>query len=405
MIARAGTPAAKLFESGVKNTPASVAEAKNQYERWKATDPTDVRVDYAYALVLVEQHRYGDALAKLTPYLDSGRAELGDHCYKLWIQVQDRRYKAALADAVALSRRFPKQPAGRPERRYVEVAQFLGGLFGYLERARPDAVDAENLLRSKNDVLQGLGPQYLSAFDQVRQEVVTQVAGLQEELVGEREEIAKKATQKAKETLGRQADVLARHHDTIESSRTQLADAYQKLDVLRAQARSLQSERVRLGVRISALEAQYQEIAGLRSSTTVTDNRIPGINNRTVTTTTTTETLDFNRYLQSLPVANQLTLLYKQAFDIDRRILAMAAEMSEVSQTHERETSMVAESQELAKKAKRKAAAAEKELQRPPKRVTNGRIAQLNAQLVDFETYVPFPLEAEKQRVLGWFSK
>jgi hypothetical protein len=406
-LARAdGTPAARLFDAGVKNTPASVAEAKKQYERWKATDPSDVRVDYAYALVLVEQHRYGEALTKLNGYLESGSAELGDHCYKLWIQVQDRRYKEALADAVAISRRLPEQAGVRPERQYVEVAQFLGGLFGYLERARPEAVDAETLLQSKNEVLHRLGPQCLLAFDQVREEVVNQIAGLQDDLAGEREAIVKKAAEKAKETLGRQAGVVAQQHDAIESSKTQLADANQKFEVLQAQVRSLQTERARLGVRIAAIETQYQEMAEReQTSTTVRDRRVPGRDNPTTTRTTTSDVLDVRRSLELLPMANQLALLYKQVFDIDRRTLALAAEMSQASETYERESNAVIESQELTKKAQRKAAAAEKHLQRPPKRVTNGRIAQLSAELIDFETYVPFPLEAEKERVLGWFSK
>src|SRR5580700_4407043 len=63
---------AKLFEFGTKNTPTAVAAAKSQFEQLKRIDPMDRRIDYAYGVALVNQHRYREALPLLSRYLDSG---------------------------------------------------------------------------------------------------------------------------------------------------------------------------------------------------------------------------------------------------------------------------------------------------------------------------------------------
>src|SRR5690348_1806880 len=66
----------KMFVSGAKSTPPAVTAAKSQYEVLKRARPNDARVEYAYGLVLVAQHRYREALPKLDQYIENNPGDL-----------------------------------------------------------------------------------------------------------------------------------------------------------------------------------------------------------------------------------------------------------------------------------------------------------------------------------------
>src|SRR5262245_49036160 len=62
---------AALFDLAETNTPTAVAAAKQQYERIKKQAGSDPKLDYAYGLTLLEQHRYRDALPLVSAYLEA----------------------------------------------------------------------------------------------------------------------------------------------------------------------------------------------------------------------------------------------------------------------------------------------------------------------------------------------
>ena len=131
----------KQFELGAKNTPPALAAAKSQYEQLKRFNPRDPRIDYAYGVVLVNQHKYRDALSLLSRYLETNEADLNANRVRIWAQLQDRRFADVLAAMVALSETFPRDPNAQVDPQFVETAHFMGIVFGYLELVRPGVGD------------------------------------------------------------------------------------------------------------------------------------------------------------------------------------------------------------------------------------------------------------------------
>src|SRR5436190_23600068 len=62
---------ARLFGAGEKSTPPAITAARSQYDQLKRLRPKDARVDLAFGLVLVNQHKYRDGLALVCSYLAS----------------------------------------------------------------------------------------------------------------------------------------------------------------------------------------------------------------------------------------------------------------------------------------------------------------------------------------------
>ena len=97
-----GNGISNLFERGAKNTPPAVAAAKSQYEKLKRSNAQDRRIDYAYGVVLVNQHKYRDALPLLSRYLETAKPELNAHRVKILAQVFLRPWHLAAIDECKL---------------------------------------------------------------------------------------------------------------------------------------------------------------------------------------------------------------------------------------------------------------------------------------------------------------
>ena len=101
-----------------------------------------------------------------------------------------------------------------------------------------------------------------------------------------------------------------------------------------------------------------------------------------------------------------LARLNKQAFDMDRKIAGLQARGKELNVKGAHEAEAIAESEELAARADKRARALEKTAARkaaaPP---TSAKATAIAAKIAVFSTYAPFPYEEEQQRVLGWFTK
>ncbi|HEY4307851.1 MAG TPA: redoxin domain-containing protein [Pirellulales bacterium] len=132
----------RLLELGARADKDSALERGKLYRRLKATYPFDRRIDYAWALTLVNQGRYKDAIAELTQYLYLG-GELGAHSVKIWTQLLQKDYADALAEARALVDRFPTKPPVELLDEYRDAARILGILFAYLELVQPDTLTAQ----------------------------------------------------------------------------------------------------------------------------------------------------------------------------------------------------------------------------------------------------------------------
>ncbi len=396
---------ARLFDLGAKSTPPAVTAARTQYEKLKRDKPKDARIDYAYALVLAGQHRYRDALPLVSRYLERAPADSDAVRVRIWLQIQDRRYPDMMTDAVALSERFAKNPAGETDDSLQDTAHFLGAVFGYLELARPGSIDRELKSKSKNQILARLGDRYTPMFDEGRNAVADQLGQMQAERDAKQQQVAaaaEKRQQQDKAALQEDKSKIAEREEKIESSTEQLRDAQHSLSVIQQQLASLGQDRTQLAARIITIQAQ---LASLNIVTTRTiDARLPQNTGPTVASDVVNISASPEDFARAEALARSLAVLNKQAFDMDRKILGLRTRAAQLNSTGEQEIETIAQSDADARKAGKRAKAFEKKIRREEASF-RPRGAVLTAKMTSLATYAPFPYEQEKERVLGWFSK
>lgn len=392
-FSRAASPvrdgASRLLEIAEKNTPPAVAAARAQYEQLKKANPDDARIDYVYGVALVNQHLYGEALPLVARYLARHADDGNAIRTKIWIELHDRQYAPALKDAVGLSRLFPKRSRAKPNPEFEEAARFLGAVFGYLELARPEAVDEKLRSASKNQVLSALGDAYLSAFEEGRQKVADRLAELDKEQKEKQDRAAETLDErqgKVKEAIADDRQKIAAGNETVQASAEQLRDAQRQLAVLSTQLNSLEKDRARLSAQIVTVQTHMFE---LQRDVKLDSKRTP------------TVSIDTAAKLAQLSVI--LASLDRQAFAMDEKILALRTQAAQLGAKGNKESQTLAANRAAVGQVERRAKALENqvrrlEAKRPVRRAPT-------AEMKKFSTYLSFPFEEEKQRVLGWFEE
>ena len=389
---------AKLFDLGAKSTPPAVAGAKDQHEQLKRLDPKDPRIDYAYGLVLVNQHKYRDALPLLSRYLDSGKREPSEYLIKIWAELQDRKIVGALEDMAMLSRQFPRAAAAEPDPAYCEIASFLGAAFGYLDLVRPDGTDAKLKSQKRNEVLAQLGAKYLPAFDEGRNTVIARLDELQTERKSKEEQVtaaAEKRLQQDKSVLEEARTAVAAQQETIQSSAESLQDAQRELAVIRQQLSTLSQDRARLTAQIITLQAQGSQAMSSINNSTANSSGFNGFNNG--------QSAFSPQVVQARAATMSLAGLNKQAFNIDRQMLALQGRATALFDKGAKASETVAQSEEAVRKSNKQAKGIEKKLRRPES--ASKTRAVMPPKMTSLATYIPFPYDDERERVLNWFTK
>ncbi len=391
---------AKLFDLGAKSTPPAVAAAKDQYEQLRRVHPKDPRIDYAFGLVLVNQHKYRDALPLLSRYLDSGKRAPNEYLIKIWAELQDRKVVGALEDMAMLSRQFPRAAAAEPDPAFCEIASFLGAAFGYLDLVRPDGADGKLKSQKRNEVLAQLGAKYLPAFDEGRNIVVARLDELQTERKSKEEQVtaaAEKRLEQDKSVLEGARTTVAAQQETIQSSAESLQDAQRELAVIQQQLSTLSQDRARLSAQIIALQAQSSQFIASINNSSANSSGINGFNRGLGPSPLTPQVAQ----LQSVAMA--LAGLNKQAFNIDRQMLTLQNRATALVAKGAKESETVAQSEEVVRKTSKQAKAIEKKLRRPE--TTTKSRAVMTPKMASLATYIPFPYDEERERVLDWFAR
>jgi hypothetical protein len=398
---------ASLFQLGTKNTPSAVATAKSHYEQLKHGSPRDRRIDYAFAIVLVNQHKYLEAVELLTGLQKDGKPDIAASRAKVWALVQARKTTDALQEMVMLSRSLADTRDHDPSSESnKDTARFFGAMFGYLELVRPGAVDIKLRSNYRSIVLKNLGDRYTAAFDLGHTDVAERLGGLQSDrqLVQERKAASsRERLERDKATLNDDRGSIETKEEAMQSHLENMRDAQRELIVVKTQLDSLRADRTRLSAQIVTIQAQISELQ-TRVPTTVIDQRRPNIPRTLVNTTTTFAGPTTPEYAQVAALAVSLGRLNKQAFDMDRRLLSLQQRSAELSDRSLRDADALDRHDAAVQRTAKRAKALEKKINREsaaPKAST----PVLNSQMTALSTYLPFPYEQERKRVLAWFEK
>lgn len=401
-----------LFRLGEKNTPSALVATKSHYERLKRDYPRDRRIDYAYGIVLLNQHKYLESVELLTGLLQDDKPDITASRAKVWALIQGRRITDALQELVTLSKSLVDVGDRDPNSKsHKDTARFIGTMFGYLELVRPGTVDTDLRSKYRNVVLTNLGDRYISEFDAGRAGVAERLAGLQSDRrLAQVRKAASHTTrlERDKASLDDDRGEIANKEEAMRWHQESMQEAQRELNVVRTQLDSLRTDRARLTAQIVTIQAQISEMqTRVETVASTTVLRRPGPPNQIRTITSTDRTFvgpTHPLYENIAALAVSLGRLNKQAFDMDRRLLSLQQRSTELSDRTMRDVDELDRHDAAVQKTAKRAKALEKKINREsaaPKTSTPVLTSQMSA----LSTYLPFPYEQERKRVLAWFEK
>jgi hypothetical protein len=391
-----GAGIAALLNSSGKSTPASLDACRARFEQLQRARPDDRRIDYAYGLALVNQHRFREALPLLSKYIKASGDDLSAQCVKMWAETQDRRYSQSLASAVELSQTIAKGLA--PGAELQASARFLGTVFGYFELARPGVVDGKLRTRSRSQVVAALGETYISFFDEGRGTVAQRLSDLKAQRTSQLEQHATAAGRRRAEVeslVTTNNAQLTKNEDSMQTSLEQVTEAQRELSGLQSQLANLQKDRTLVSAQVIAAETQYSQLmqnAPIGWRTAPLAIQLVAV-----------RSVDGRARL--LALTDALSALYKQGFNMDRTILSLQSRANLLIVEGQQQSDTFAESEENAAHAQKRAKTLEKAVSRRAAAAPSGRASALALKMATFSTYAPSPFEKEKERVLNWFGK
>jgi hypothetical protein len=394
----------RLFQLGEKNLPADVAAARAYYEALRAARPGDVRLDYAYGLVLLHQHRYADALPLIDKYAAAHPADRDAAVVRLWALTQARRYNDAVVQAAAIVGRLP-QPAPAGGDAALETVRTVGRTLAYIEAMQPAALDPKLKTKYTNQLLARLDATSLRAFDEGRYEVADRIAAfyqVQRDSSTARASAANKRLRELDSTLQASDAKLGVRRQQVDFGDEQFRDAARSLSVIRNELQTLMQDRLRLGTQIIVVQAHLSNLAS--TSTTTFDRSLTDPTYVGPVTSSTRTTPRYEDALQMQSLAFNLAVLNRQAVEIDKRILMLNAEAGKAAEQGQQASQAIAEHEAAMRIEERQAAALEKRA-RQMKAAKAKPATGLSGEMKRLATHVPLPYEDETKRVLGWFQK
>jgi septal ring factor EnvC (AmiA/AmiB activator) len=258
-------------------------------------------------------------------------------------------------------------------------------------------------------VLENLSDRYTPFFDAGRAAVAERLAALKSDnkLFQERKAASNKERQERDEAaLDGQHGEIATTEEAMQSHLELLRDTQRESNVTKLQLDALRSDRTRLSAQIVTVQAQ---IDALQPPAQIVVNVSPNgsataVNTSPIGPRARDRLLTNPQYSQIFALSMYLGRLNKQAFDMDRRLLSLQQRSAELSDRSLRDADELDRHDAAVQKTAKRAKALEKKINREsaaPKASTPA----LNSQMTALSTYLPFPYEQERKRVLAWFEK
>jgi hypothetical protein len=366
-----------LFELGSKSTPSAVAAAKAKYDALLAAHARDPRIDYAYGVVLVNQHKYREASEVFARYLATGEPQLCAYCVQIVALVPQREYAKALEQAVALAERLKATAGSAPEANRLDAARFLGVLFKYLELPRAGAVDANLLKDSKQEVLALLGEECMRAYDEGANAVAKRLSEFQAQQNSQQEQLKEKLTNRKE-----------RDKQLVEQARSTGEAAEEKSQFTQEQLRELQQQYTELQKRITPFVMRRGVIQS-------------AIAFRLTQLQQNGQARDPNRVVDQT-LRNEIDLLEQQVRELDRQFAPLRASAGQLEARAAAHHFTLINTENVSRKSERLGIQANRRIERAEDKLSKGATA-VDGKITLFSSYAPFSYDFERKRVLGWF--
>jgi hypothetical protein len=391
---------AKLLEVGWSIAPQARLAADAQYEEVVRLAGKDPQALEAAWLVLMQQRRFDEALARLDEHLARQPEDRAALRAKTWIQTVLKNYAAAFVSADRLSTLLAKDASATDDERaaHDEAIGFLGRLAGYLGGPAADVVNQEERKGLEKKCLARLDESKRPLFDDARNGVLAKFIEMTDESADAREKIAKTAKAEKERTLAElqtDKEKLDAREKELEERRNKLNGEYKaELDEIAKQDQPLMTQQAQLNSRSALLSGDLLST----QSQIVTLQQLAA------------QEKNVQRQQQYLNQANSLAFIAGRMeadlLGLNRLIRGVQTQRAALqSRRGQAQTSTANQvdrlNRELASlgKRERRNEGLEKKASRAGAPATS-KIRSLSAQATALSTYDAFPLEATRARLL-----
>jgi hypothetical protein len=390
----------KLLDVGWSISPQARLAADAQYEEVVRLAGSDARALEASWLVLMQQRRFDDALARIDEHLAKEPGDLAALRAKTWIQTVLKNYAAAFLVADRLSLQLDASPPATDaeQAEHDEVIGFLGRLVGFLGGPAADAINQDERKRLEKKLLDRLDESKRPLFEDARNGVLAKFIELTDESAETRERVASAAKAEKEKTLAElQAD-----KERLDAREKELEDRRNKLN------NEFKSELEQIAKQEQPLMMQQNQLA---SRWDLLNNDLLNYQSQ-ILTLQQLAAQERNPQIQQqyLSQANSLALLSGRIeadlFNVNRLLRGVQSQraglQSRRNQTQVNTASQIdrlnRELNDLSKRERRNEGL-EKRASRSGVPATS-KLRALSAQATALSTYDAFPLEAAKARLL-----
>ncbi len=378
------TQVAKLLETGWKPSVSNYAAAQEQFSQAKHDAPNDVRVDYAMALVALQNHNSADALTPLQQALQSGKSLLPIRRVHVWVLIGRRETPAAKVAIAELARVLKAESSSTIQADSEETARWLGSVIGYYAGPGSDQLKPEELAALDSEVSSGLNEDLATRYSDAKASVATHFNELQEQLTEARKSV--QADNESKLAIDRNQTEAALNIAT--NKKTAAAALVEQLQQkINAETPALKLEGLQLSRQWDRSDDHLQN---LQSRLDLEKRRAEkDRDSSTISQLNREIDQEKDRVRQNRqPLEKRMTAIRNQLRENDRHL---AAAQEEFRTFDKQEQTLTVKSKQLAKQAEKPASGSD------PKTVS------LELKVKSISTYAGINLAREKQRILDTY--
>jgi phage regulator Rha-like protein len=210
-----------LFERGFAIGPKSLAAAEKNLAASRRLIGDDVRLNYAWGLVLVKQSQLKPAAAQF----ETATKQPGEFCWPawqalIWVELVDKQYDKALkrlTEFAAIVRKA--EPPGEPSEQQRSAARWIGEVLEALGKIITAPKTLELAVQHELRALEALGEELAGAVAEGRENI----RGLEFNLEQQNQAAAQSAARKKEQLRDDQAGRLGKNLDDLEKQRKNTA--------------------------------------------------------------------------------------------------------------------------------------------------------------------------------------
>ena len=398
-----------LFELGAEPSAKALHAVQNYYRRLPRSTRDDWRMRYAYSVILIQQKRLLDARPLVEQASASRPGDLGLWQAAVWVHLTLGDRTKALAELARFKRLMVGPESDREGAAAQQAAEFCGKIFGFLSGPWHSRLHADDLQKVRSELRDAFEPEEQAVFDRAEQDVLAKY----DELRGEHASLSEQAHDEARKRFADARSALLQSQTSLDEkkqnltdkdanrsaeTKAKLAELDGKLEKLEQQYEKIAAQMVPLELQREALTAQMAAIVAgdaalmadpkLRKDLRINiDWGLPGRD-------------AYNMIGRALaPIVAQLTVLGGKAAEVVDGIAELEAERQALVSGRVQDAGKIALKKKELEKQQVRLDRDSKRL-KAPKSAGSAETRAAAAHVRLLSTYLEFPLEREKERIL-----